>query len=42
MVMEPEKNIHGLLCMEKEWAAPKLIAKSDELSRPGYTKITAS
>ena len=40
--MEPELLSHGSLCHEQEWGPPKLIAESKELSRPGYTKITAS
>jgi hypothetical protein len=40
--MEPELLSHGYCAEGKEWKQPKLVAKSDELSRPGYTKLTAN
>lgn len=33
---------HGTLGHEKDWKQPKLVAKSEELSRPGYSSIKAN
>ena len=33
---------HGTLAQDKNWKQPKLVAASNELSRPGYSKFTAN
>jgi hypothetical protein len=33
---------HGTLAQGKDWKQPKLVAASNELSRPGYSTFTAN